>query len=90
MPICGVVLTLDSNAQRAEHAIATLRTHPCVFVGEPNGERLPIVLDTDSYEADKAMWNWLDALQGLVRWDVVYAHIGAVTDDAVVQEVDLP
>jgi len=71
MPVSGLVLTLTDAAPAREQALATVRSHPAVDVGEPCGGRVPIVVDTLDSEADKEMWEWLGALPGVLFVDLV-------------------
>jgi nitrate reductase NapAB chaperone NapD len=86
MPICGLVVTLDSDHIRAENVVTALRDHPAVTVGEKQGLRLPIATDTASQAEDKQLWEWLKQLDGVRHIDVVYAHIGEPEDGIQRQE----
>lgn len=72
MPVSGLVLTLETDDERCEGAFAALRRCASIEVGERHGRRLPIVVDTESSEKDKAVWEWLHSLPGVAFVDVVY------------------
>lgn len=71
MPVSGLVLTLEADDERREGALAALRRCASIEVGERHGQRLPIVVDTESSDEDKAVWEWLRSLPGVAFVDVV-------------------
>ena len=73
MPVSGLVLTLSRNDAHRVDALAALGRHPSVDVGEAQGSRLPIVVDTDNSEDDRAVWEWLHTLPGVLFVDLVCA-----------------
>jgi len=71
MPVSGLVLTLTDAAPLRAQALATVREHPAVDVGEPHGGRVPIVVDTPDSSADRDIWEWLGAIPGVLFVDLV-------------------
>lgn len=69
MPVLSAVLTLP----KAEAALTAMAEKPEVAIGPPNGVRYPVVLSTDSREADKALWKWVQALPGVTHVELVFA-----------------
>ena len=75
MPISGLVVTLsDSDTERAD-AIDAMRREPRIELGiseleQTVASRIPIVVDTQSNEGDKQVWQWLNDLPGVVFVDV--------------------
>ncbi|WP_442510957.1 hypothetical protein SH528x_002608 [Novipirellula sp. SH528] len=75
MPISGLVVTLsDSDTERAD-AIDAMRREPRIELGiseleQTVASRIPIVVDTQSNEDDKQVWQWLNDLPGVVFVDV--------------------
>jgi hypothetical protein len=68
MPVLSAVLTLPE----ASAALAELATKPEVTVGTPNGPRYPVVLSTETRQADKALWKWVQALPGVAHVELVF------------------
>lgn len=71
MPVSGLVLTLSPNLNDRAFAISKLSEHPCVHVGDAEGQRLPLVADTPSDDEDKALWAWLNDLRGVLFVNLV-------------------
>ncbi|MGM0577855.1 MAG: hypothetical protein ACQEXJ_19165 [Myxococcota bacterium] len=80
MAISGLIATLDSDARRAEDAVAALSEHPAVEVGERSGLRLPLVLDTPSWREDRTVYRWIEALDGVLHVDVACVWLDEETD----------
>ncbi len=72
MPISGLVVTLKPDTAR--RAVEQIRHRPEIQLGERQGQRLPVVVDTPDPEADKACWRWLNALEGVHHVDVAFVH----------------
>lgn len=88
MPVSGLVLTLSLNAPDRAAALDALRRHPSIEVGEAQGHRLPIVVDTPASDDDRAVWDWLHAQEGILFVDVVCADASA--DEHTTQERSAP
>jgi nitrate reductase NapAB chaperone NapD len=73
VPVSGLVLTLSRDPDDAAAALCALRGHPAIEVGRAQGQRLPIVADTRAEEEDKAVWEWLHTLEGVLFVDLVSA-----------------
>lgn len=71
MPISGLVLTLSKNSADRERAIQAIQQEPRVEIGPTVSNRMAVVLDTQSTDEDKQLWNWLSDLSGVVFIDVV-------------------
>ena len=74
MPVSGLAITLTEDREQQEAALAALRAHPNIEVGQQHGHRLPIVVDTETDEADKDVWRWLHEQPGVRFVDVVTVH----------------
>lgn len=72
MAISGLVLTIESDA--ADDVLARLRRDCRLTVGARLGHRIPVVAETDSAPADRALWEELGAIPGVVRVDVASVH----------------
>ena len=70
MPVSGLVVTLVSNAQLRDEAIAAMGNEPQIEVGVIERNRMAIVLDTVDSGEDKRLWCWLSSLPGVVFVDV--------------------
>ncbi|GAA4443507.1 hypothetical protein GCM10023156_00650 [Novipirellula rosea] len=83
MPISGLVVTLSDNDTERANALNSLRRDPRIELGisEPeqrHAMRIPIVVDTQSNDEDKQVWQWLNELTGVVFVDV--ALVGFESD----------
>lgn len=78
MPICGAVLHLSGEWKRRKAALEALARDPRLTLGEANGNRLPVVLDTRDQREDDALWRELLAIDGVMHADVIVAAL----DDA--------
>lgn len=74
MPISGLVITLAEDPPWRTAALAALRDHPAIEVGEPTANRVPVVVDTADEEEDRRLWEWLHALPGVVLVVVAFIH----------------
>lgn len=74
MPISGLVVTLSEDTQRRAAALAELRRHDAIEVGEVAGERVPIVVTSADSDEDRRIWDWLSALPGVLLVSVAYIH----------------
>jgi hypothetical protein len=89
MAISGLVITLSEDAMAAEAAAAWLEADARVTLGERFGRRLAAVAETPSVEADRALWDELNAMAGVTRVDVTYVHLDSKTgSDERTREVD--
>lgn len=71
MPISGLVISLTGEAQLRARALATIREHPSIEVGDAHGSRIPIVVDTANQEADLEVYEWLGSIPGILFVDLV-------------------
>jgi nitrate reductase NapAB chaperone NapD len=83
MPICGLVITLHGSPDLADRALDAIEADARFEIGYQTGSRLPVVVETDSKEADRRAWDWLHEQPGVSHVDVVYAHL-----DGAPQECD--
>ena len=77
MPISGLVITLSEQADLARSAVQQIRGNAQVRLGDREGRRIPLVLDTPDPSTDKRTWNWLNELPGVTWVDVVFIHFDA-------------
>jgi hypothetical protein len=74
MPISGLVLTLTPDDVLRGRTLDVLRSHPSVDLGEPRDDRLPIVVDSPDSDSDRRMWEWLQALPGVIQVEIAVIH----------------
>lgn len=74
MPISGLAITLNSDDALAQASVAALADHACITIGQREGHRLPIVVETASEEEDRDVWQWLHSLPGVQFVDVACVH----------------
>ncbi len=71
MPVSGLVLTLSREDSCRREALSALCEHALIAIGELAAHRLPIVVDTPNSEEDRAIWEWLQELPGVLFVDLV-------------------
>lgn len=72
MPVLGAILTLSEEAPARDSALAFLREHPAITLGEPQLLGWPVAIETGSRAEEKAVWNELEAWPGILFATVVY------------------
>lgn len=82
MPIVAAVVHLSGRPVDALHALAGLARLPGLVIGERHGDRLPIVLDTPTREADREAWDAVSATPGVVHVDLVCADFSDLVPPA--------
>lgn len=87
MPVIGLVLNWSPDAS-AEAARRALQADPRFTLAPEPGQRgHAAVLDTDSRDADRAAWRWLESLEGVSSVEVVFADFSDLTLSASSAEV---
>lgn len=71
MPVSGLVATVQPSAE-VEAVCCALQSEPAVQLGQAEGRRIPLVVDTPDRETDKQVWQRLVATPGLLNLDVVF------------------
>ena len=72
MPISGLVVSLCDEAKRRSEALDVIRRESRITMGDLEANRLAIVLDTESREEDKQVWDWLNALPAVTFVEVAF------------------
>lgn len=72
MPVNGLLLTLSPDARLAEQARAAIAARPEVLLGEAEGIYQPLAVETTDVRAAHEFHEWLEALEGVGRVDVIY------------------
>ena len=73
MPICGVLITLDSDLQSARGVLRGLALQPEVTLGDRLGQHQPAVLEVRDGDHLEQTWARLLSLEGVEQMDLVYA-----------------
>ena len=81
MPVCGLVITLDSNMQLAESFLTVLARDPRITLGDQLGARLAIATETDGPREQRALHQELLDHPAVVHVDTTFAEIGAPDTD---------
>ena len=79
MPVSGLILSLNDDRRLRDGALEAIKHHNAVSLGEMQGQRLPIVVDTPDSDADREVWRWLHELPGVLFVDLVCTD---ASDDA--------
>ena len=86
MPVSGLVVSLSDRDDARENAIAAIRQESRIEIGAIHSRRMAVVMDTDSSDEDKELWNWLSTLPGVVFVDVVMVGF----EDEVGRQIPVP
>lgn len=78
MGVSGLVVTADEGSLAG--VCAALAADPRVTLGDPEGPRLPIVVETAGLVEDDQIWAWLHSVPGVRFVDVAYVHFGQGED----------
>ena len=82
MPVFGFVLTLERSRGARLPALRALLGEPGLTLGELQGARLPLVLETIADEPPQArVERWLQT-PGIVHVDYVFADFADLANDA--------
>lgn len=71
MPVSGLIISLSEDRRERDGALQAIKHHNAISTGEPQGLRLPVVVDTPCSEADREVWLWLHELPGVLFVDLV-------------------
>lgn len=74
MPVSGLVITLRGNGDDARAAARQLAAHGAITLGEAQGRKLPVAVDTSSRTEDKRVWEWLQSHPGIEFVDVISVY----------------
>lgn len=80
MPVIGAVITLASEAEPREAALGFLRQHPAIGLGEPQVLGVPVVIESHSRAQERAIWDQLEALPGVLFASVVYTDFSDIVE----------
>lgn len=72
MPVSGLVITFTDRVSKFPAALECLRDAPTIEVGEGNGSKLAIVVDSDSPQHDQEIWHWVHELPGVALVEVAF------------------
>ena len=76
MPTISAVLTLTSEPEERHAVIKELSEHAEVTLGKLVGDRLPVVVQTDSQLGDAEFWKHVRRTVGILHIEVVFAELG--------------
>ena len=78
MTISALVLTVSEDQSRARSALSAVRAQGTLTVGEPQGLRVPVVMDETGECKSIERFRWLEDLPGVESVEMVLAFF----DDA--------
>ena len=70
MPVSGLVITLTHDTLQREAAIGAIRSDRRIEIGTIGSSKMAIVVDTPSSDDDKQLWEWLQAIDGVLQVEV--------------------
>jgi len=82
MPVLGAVLTLSDEPALRDAIVDTLGADVRVTLGDATGNRLPVVLETDSRGEDKACWEAVTRLPGVMHVELAFADFSDLHEPA--------
>lgn len=80
MPILAAVVTLDPATAPHGPAVASLAAQEGVDVGELQGHRLPVVVESGRPREDEARFDALRAVPGVLAVDLVWADFSDLVE----------
>lgn len=72
MPVSGLVITFSSHAVDHQESVKLLSNEPTIEIGETNGPKMAIVLDTETRDRDREIFQWIRDLPGVAMVDVAF------------------
>lgn len=72
MPVSGLVVTFKQDVSEFPESVQRLEKDNCIEVGQANGPKLAIVVDTNSRDRDREIWHWVHTLPGVVNVEVAF------------------
>lgn len=79
MAVSGLVITIEQGKDAETKVIEALGKDQRFTIGPRqegvDGGRLPVILETDTRVENRAAWEWLNALDGVVHVDVAYVQL---------------
>jgi nitrate reductase NapAB chaperone NapD len=73
MPVISAVVHLSAEPAVREQTLRALASLPGLELGEVLHQCVPVVLDTDSRCADRALWDAIQDAPGVQHVDLVFA-----------------
>jgi nitrate reductase NapAB chaperone NapD len=70
MPVSGLVVTLTSQSPQREAAIEEIRADLRIEIGAIGPSKMAIVVDTATSSDDKRLWEWIQAIEGVLQVEV--------------------
>jgi hypothetical protein len=89
MPISGLVVTLTDNPVLQQAALAAMREHPALELGERSCNQFALVVESAGEEEDRLIWEWLHALPGVAMVVIAFIHFDDEPGDASESQVDV-
>lgn len=81
MPISGLVITFDRPVAQCSGAISALRAMPEVDLGHADANKLAIVVDTETQEHDRLVWEAVQQLPGVADVAIALVAFDKHTDE---------
>lgn len=75
MPISGLVISMVNQPQSQRDTIQSIASDSRIEIGVVESGRVAIVSETESSQEDKALWQWLQELPGVVHIDLAFASV---------------
>ena len=88
MPVSGLILNLVESEDLAQQAIRDLSRDERFTRGEALPRRLPVTLETQNPDEDKACWQWLQDHPGIAFVDVACVFFDEDEEGAPSPEID--
>lgn len=82
MPISGLIVHLSENRTLQHAALAAMREHPALELGEQRRNQLALVVESACEEEDRLTWEWLHALPGVTMVVVAFVHFDEPDEEA--------
>lgn len=78
MPVLGAVLQLSQEPELQRDALDFLNSLSALTLGEPGERGIPVVLESETREQDRDLWEQLGDHPGILFCAVVYADFSDI------------
>ncbi len=90
MPVSGLVVSLVPDPSQRRDALAKIAAHARIEVGQDDGHCVAIVTDTPSAQADKALWDWIYQIPGVIHLEVAFVGFDEDVDESTQSQTNQP
>jgi nitrate reductase NapAB chaperone NapD len=80
MPVNGLLITLTEDETLTNDALLAIAEHEGIELGERTEKWQPVVVETAGVGESHEVHEWLEALPGVMKVDVIFTSVGDTED----------